>query len=96
MPSVYRLKHLPTGLYFCPSRELKVKILDHPDVQYRNGIYIKSNLSTTGKSYIKKPSFKNIGSNFYTHIITSYTQLNGRKYLLLPFIDHEWIIDEVE
>lgn len=42
----YRIKYLPDGLYYCPSRLVK-----SPHHNFK----IKSNLSKTGKIYTKKP-----------------------------------------
>jgi hypothetical protein len=28
MNYMYRILHVPSGMYFCPSREVKVKLLD--------------------------------------------------------------------
>ena len=96
MPTVYRMRHVPTGLYFCPSREVKVKLSDG-SIYQQNGVYIKSNLSKTGKTYLKRPSIKQIGSHFYTHLITSVKQLNQGvgNYCLLPVLESEWVVEEV-
>lgn len=100
MPTVYRIKHIPTGLYFCPSRKIKVKLSDVPSWSISSGahVYVKSNLSKTGKSYLRKPSVKSmVGTRYYTHLITSYSQLGTyNKGLLLPVLDHEWMVEEVE
>ena len=58
---VYRIKHLPTGLYYCPSRQVSVK---PPTGGYSR--WVKSNLSTKGKLYPRKPSLKNI-DGIYNH-----------------------------
>jgi hypothetical protein len=93
MTTVYRILHVPTGMYFCPSREVRVKLSDG-SIYQQNGCYVKSNLSKTGKAYIKKPSLKYVGSNYYTHLITSARQLNGRGVTacMLPVLESEWQI----
>jgi hypothetical protein len=55
----YKLKHIRTGLYYCPSRSVQSKIafvkqgwLDSTPQKH----YIKSNLSKKGKVYQTKPS----------------------------------------
>lgn len=98
MPVVYRIKHLPTGMYFCPSREIKVKLNDDFGYYEKAGRYIKSNLSPTGKTYLKQPTLKQIGSNYYTHLISSVKQLNNGlgKYCILPVVESEWQIETVE
>ncbi len=97
MPTVYRIKHIPTGMYFCPSREVKVKLTDDSPYHEKSGRYIKSNLSKTGKSYLKKPTIKQIGGHYYTHLITSTKQLSNGigNYAMLPVLPEEWMIEEI-
>lgn len=92
MPKIYRLKHLPTGLYFCPSREIQVKLLGDD----RKVRYVKSNLSKTGKAYLKKPTLAYVGQAYYTHLIESAKELTRNGNVVRPFIPSEWIIEEVE
>jgi len=88
--TVYRLKHIPTGMYYCPSREIHITI---------NGEwhYIKSNLAKKGKVYTARPSFKWIENGFYNHLqfigITSTDYYDRHK--LCPFIAIDWIIEEI-
>lgn len=95
MMKIYRLKYLPTGLYFCPSREVKVKISDG-DQRQQAGVYVKSNLSGRGKTYLRKPSLTYIGGRYYSHLITSAKQLNSWGSFLIAFVDSEWVIEEME
>ena len=92
MPKIYRLKHLPTGLYFCPSREIQVKLLGDD----RHHRYVKSNLSKTGKTYLKKPTLAYIGGGYYTHLINHANELTRNGNVVRPFVSEEWIIEEVE
>lgn len=46
----FRIKDKLTGLYYCPSREIKIK---NPTTGYTR--YIKSNLSKKGKIYFTNP-----------------------------------------
>jgi len=46
---IYKIKHLETGLYYIPSRRVKVG-------SDRNTTYSKSNLSKKGKIYSSYPS----------------------------------------
>lgn len=96
MTTLYRIKHVPSGMYFCPSRDVKVKLADGNAYQ-QAGCYVKSNLSKTGKAYIKKPTLKYVGSNYYSHLITSVRQLNGyaRAHCVLPVLESEWQIEQV-
>lgn len=57
---MYRIKHKPTGLYYIPSREVRAP-------GWKSG-YVKSNLSTMGKAYARRPSIKNIGERIYSHL----------------------------
>lgn len=97
MPAVYRIQHVPTGMYFCPSREIKVKLADDHGYYATAGRYIKSNLSKQGKTYLRRPTLKQIGSHYYTHLITSRAQLNNglANYCMLPVLEHEWVIEEI-
>ncbi len=85
---MFRLKHIPTGLYYCPSRKIKVE-----------GWYIKSNLSKTGKIYAVRPSLKHIGNRFYSHLSYKMTSTFSVKpmpeNISLQFIDSEWVIEKV-
>ena len=92
---IYRILHKPTGLYFCPSREVKVQLSDETVAGMVR--YIKSNLSKKGKAYIKRPSLAYVGSGYYTHLITSVLELKyGRGSCVKPFLEDEWVIVEVE
>lgn len=93
MTTVYRIRHKPTGMYFCPSREIKVKLLNsRGETETR---YVKSNLSKTGKTYLRKPTLKQIGRGYYTHLITHLRELKYYNSLLVPRIDSEWEIETV-
>lgn len=93
MSKLYKIKHVPTGLYFCPSRKLKVlltTLTNHREIT----LMVKSNLSKTGKVYAKKPSIKLIGSKIYTHYVSSENELrNGCKVITVSPTD--WIIEEI-
>lgn len=91
---VYRLKHIPTGLYFCPSRELTVRNSEG------KASWVKSNLSEDGKVYTRKPSFKYLGEWIYDHTeITwgspydygGYTRANPSR---LEIVESDWIVEE--
>jgi hypothetical protein len=94
---VYRILHVPTGMYYCPSREVKVKLPDDQAYHAHSGRYIKSNLSKTGKTYTKKPSLAYVGKYYYTHLITSARELNGHAgaYCILPVVKSEWQVEQV-
>lgn len=97
MPSVYRIRYTPSGMYFCPSREVRVKLPDLPSYYGGDGLYVKSNLSKTGKTYLKRPSIKQIGKSYYTHLFSSARDMSpGTHYCLRAVVPEEWVIEEVE
>jgi hypothetical protein len=83
-------------MYFCPSREIKIKLADGSPYQ-QGGFYIKSNLSAKGKSYLRKPSLGYLGDGYYTHLITSVAELDSRSsnHALRPVLADEWTIEEI-
>lgn len=83
--NVYRIKHLPTGLYFIPSR-----FINAPD-----GSYAKSNLSKKGKTYLKKPSLKFLGDSYYNHTLPLLKERWNRERYLYPVVLSEWEIEVV-
>ena len=97
MPQVWRIRHIPSGLYYCPSRSIKVRLEGDSSV-FPTGRYIKSNLSATGKTYLKKPNLRFLGDCYYTHLISSVNELNQGvgNYCLRPVIEAEWSIELVE
>jgi hypothetical protein len=58
MFTAYRIKHIPTGLFYCPYRMVKANFSDYQT---------KTNLSKVGKIYPKKPTLKFIGEGYYSH-----------------------------
>lgn len=96
MPAVYRILHIPTGMYFCPSREIRVKLSDIPSYYGGGSLYVKSNLSKTGKTYLKRPSLKQIGKSYYTHLFSSARDMSpGTRYCLRAVVPEEWAVEEV-
>lgn len=93
----YRMKHLPTGLYLCPCREVKIK-LDNGSTGF-----VKTNLSKTGKLYATRPTVKWLGESYYNHDLlrrhmntigasSVYTTTRSKVF---PVIADEWKIEEV-
>lgn len=87
---VYKIKHKPTGLYYCPYRYVKVP------GQYGS---VKTNLSKNGKVYATKPSLKWIGSLVYDHTLV---KLSDNKDIFAiktqgcrVFKEDEWEIEEL-
>jgi hypothetical protein len=89
----YRILHKPTGLFYCPSREIKVKIQGYDGKITER--HVKSNLSKTGKAYVRRPTIKHIGGSIYTHLVTQEAQLSTRNYCLIPVATEHWEIVEV-
>ena len=82
---LFRIKHIPTGMYYCPNRHIQIR---------HNGEkkYVKSNLSKKGKIYQKKPSLSWIGHVYYNHLTGS---MNGFDEPISHFNEEEWEIEEV-
>lgn len=57
MKKLYRIKHKPTGLYFCPTKE----------VYDDNGNQYKSNLDEIGKTYTRKLIPVSIFPGYFVH-----------------------------
>lgn len=89
---VYRIKHIPSGLYFTPSRHIKVKTARG---------YAKSNLSKRGKIYTRKPTLKYLGDSYYNHTTIPHPTIGpyGSYYTDECFLVStnltEWVIEEV-
>lgn len=98
---VYRMKHVPTGLYFRPAGYIRCKVKN----EYAQ--YYKTNLSKKGKVYPKMPTFAWIGRAYYNHLYAS--QIDQERYKTkdpsfwdklslektFPYVPSEWIIEEV-
>ncbi len=60
MMKVWKVRHIPSQLFLCPNKQVKVE-----------GKYVKTNLSKKGKIYTKCPTKKMIVSSYqsiYTHL----------------------------
>ena len=99
MAMMYRIKHTPSGMYFCPSRSIRAKLTDDSPVYAQIPRYIKSNLSKDGKIYTKQPSLTQIGTHYYTHhqVISARDLDHGiiGEYKMLAVIPEEWVIEEI-
>lgn len=83
---VYRLKHVPSGMYYVPSRKVAKK-----DESGRTW-YVKSNLSKKGKIYPTKPSLRWVSS--YYHPDDQPTSWSSR-YSVRKSEEGEWVVEEV-
>jgi hypothetical protein len=95
---MYKILHKPTGLYFCPTREVKAK-WTRPEDGRTFSNYVKSNLSKTGKVYTKRPTLKYIREGAWTHLSpqpniydVAYPWLQAG---MIPFFESEWEIVEI-
>lgn len=103
----YRIKHKPSGLYFCPSRRLMGKFTyptDEKDLfgqiidKFKpNQSYIKSNLSSKGKIYTSRPSLRYLGKIVNTHVnpkgieVVKESWSNSYRFKVIP---EDWEIEE--
>ena len=96
----YRLKHIPSGLYYRPSAELQIQVGGKRH-------YVKSNLSKKGKIYPQKPSLSWIDRGFYNHVqlqsdkmidflADGKVSLDGyrERNVLYPYVETDWVIEE--
>lgn len=86
---VYRLKHLPTGLYYRPSRDVKVKGADGVST------WVKSNLSKDGKVYTSKPSLSWVEGGFYNHLAPQRSSSWRRSERVDTYRPEDWAVEEV-
>jgi len=96
----YRFKHIPTGMYWRPSRDVRKKV--KPKKGEMVCMMVKSNLSKTGKIYASKPSWDWIKHGFYNHLIVIKMLESGGPYNsyyltthVSPFIQSEWELEEL-
>lgn len=97
----YRLKHIPSGLYYRPSSEIQIKVGG-------KSCYVKSNLSKKGKIYPTKPSLSWIDHGFYNHVQLTNDKMidflaDGKVSLdrdrtcafkVYPYVESDWVIEE--
>lgn len=83
---VYRIKHLPTGLFFVPSRLIQV-----------DGKYAKSNLSKRGKLYTHKPTLRYLDDTYYDHTKPPvvWNPVFPERFLY-PVVLSEWVVEEIQ
>jgi hypothetical protein len=75
---------------------VRVKLVDLPSYYVSSTIAVKSNLSKTGKTYLKQPSIKQIGKSYYTHLFSSARDMTpGTHYCVRAVVPEEWVIEEV-
>jgi hypothetical protein len=88
----YKLKHIPSGLYFIPGREVSVKLKDKNG--QLNQRWVKSNLSKKGKIYQQRPTLRWLGDIFYTHLGEWESEFSGLPYTKkLRVRPEEWEVE---
>jgi len=86
---MWRIRHKPTGLYYCPCYQIHVR---------GAGSKTKTNLSVEGKRYVSKPTLKKMGDEIYTHIV-GMGGPNGECvwYNTCPIVETDWeIVDDTD
>jgi hypothetical protein len=63
---IYRLKHIPTGLYFCPTKTKFIK--DNRIGQISAKRMVKTNLDPVGKVYTRKPTSLWLDCSIWNHL----------------------------
>lgn len=88
----YKLRHIPTGLYFIPSRQVSVRLKDKNGEVHHH--WVKSNLSKKGKVYAQRPTLKWLGNIFYNHIGEWESEFSGLPFAKKNVVKHEeWDIE---
>lgn len=85
MIKAWRMRHLPTGLFYIPSRRIRnpKHISGQGYIEGNHYMYF-SNLSKTGKIYPRKPSLAHLLGTFY------------HEGEILAVVPSEWSIEEIQ
>ncbi len=75
-------------MYFCPSREIRVKTIEGAST------YVKSNLSKKGKVYLTRTTLKYLGDKVYSHLLPIHEK-DYRHRNLMTVVQSEWVIEEM-
>jgi len=97
MPTIFRLRHKQTGLYYCTSRAASIPVLKD-GVPTGRKAYVRTNLSRTGKIYVgnQRNGFLKRTAVIYSHVDgpegrESYTYYGPHK--LLRVAPEDWEMD---
>lgn len=91
---MWRIKHIPTGMYYTPVRETTV-----------DGWRVKTNLNKNGKVYHAKPSVKaSCSHGFNNHLVVKrkpYAALDGHtahycNSTYQEYVPADWRIEEIK
>ena len=86
---VYRIKHVPTGLYYTTVKVRSVKFDG-------KSVHVKTNLSENGKVYTHKPNLKHVSgirNHRRLHKIPYWPRVAPEN---LKVVDGDLVIEEVE
>lgn len=77
----FKIKHTRTGLFYCPSRKIKI-----------DGKYKKSNLSKAGKVYLSEALAKSVKTNVQK---IGYNDETGRYHSYADMLESDFEIIQV-
>ena len=95
MFTVWRIKHIPTGFYFMPSRSVRPQFADGVPMNQRHTMTVKSNLGKSGKTYLRRPSLRYVGNSFYSHFIEPGDRVTVHRDKVVPFSEADWTVEAV-
>ena len=101
--SLYRVRHIPSGLFYRACREAAIKFGG-------DSRYVKSNLTKQPKIYHVKPSIGMLSGTFYNHLVTqqlldqwaiknpdgNFYNSPCRRDALHPFLSSEWMVETLD
>lgn len=93
----WRLKHIPSGMYYCPSRSvLSTSVVDKEGKPSKLRYWVKSNLSKKGKAYLSKPTLKWLQHGFYDPrvCIVAHRYMTNR-HNVAPLVESDWLLEEI-
>jgi hypothetical protein len=91
---MYRIKHIPTGMYYVPVKTTTV-----------HGWHVKTNLHKNGKVYFNKPTAKGSCSHGYNnHMplksrqLTEHEKGHGFPYNVtyMPYVESDWVVEKMK
>ena len=89
--TVYRIKHIPTGMYYAPTRQTT-----------RNGSRLKTNLNKNGKLYLKCPVPEKIMGHGYSNPNNAIALKTPQGWVhydynagWTKFNPKEWVVEKV-
>ncbi|KKL83507.1 hypothetical protein LCGC14_1974040 [marine sediment metagenome] len=97
MKKIWRIKHVPTGFYYCPVRRINSKCKNQCGIGHTQ--LVRSNLSKTGKIYARRPSLKKLHLGHCSHLTNYPVDSSGvfshiATIAVIPFSNTDWTIEE--